>query len=191
MLIFVSCRQLLNGLLLLVVSSTRQGSINWLVCVYCGYNVICLMRSHWTSLFKNFYAKPTFLCWHRGWSLPGCLSSSVILLHPKLRLHWYYHDYLIHSSKSWEPDFYTKYSMPAVTRYWTRATGVAGRFVNHYTITNSHLLQTKLSILKVFFIHNQLGNHLYFVPIVVMVKPLMSIRTDYFQDIAVGLDCFC
>jgi len=37
-----------------------------------------------TSLFNNMYAKPTCLCWRRGWSLPGCLSYPVVHLHPKL-----------------------------------------------------------------------------------------------------------
>ena len=31
---------------LLVVSSTPQGSSNWLVCIYCGYNVMVLYSEH-------------------------------------------------------------------------------------------------------------------------------------------------
>ena len=36
---------LIRSVLVLVVSRTRQGSVNSLVCVYCGFNVIILFQS--------------------------------------------------------------------------------------------------------------------------------------------------
>ena len=66
-----------------VVSSTRQGSINRLVCVSRG----CIVMILWglvelVSLFQNI-AKPEpiflhylWLRWHWGWSLPGYLSPN-------------------------------------------------------------------------------------------------------------------
>ena len=32
------------------------------------------------SLFQNIITKPTFLCWHWGWSLPECKSPNPIVL---------------------------------------------------------------------------------------------------------------
>ena len=58
----------------LAVCSIRQGSVNWLVCLYYGYSVMI----HW------------------GWSLPGCLSSSVIHLRAKLKRGRHWHDSPIH-----------------------------------------------------------------------------------------------
>ena len=61
-------------------------ALDGLVCIYCGYNVIITWGlTKLVSLFQNIYAKPTFLCWHWGWSQPGCLSSSVVILCPKPR----------------------------------------------------------------------------------------------------------
>ena len=48
--------------LVLVGSNTLQGSINWLVCVYCGYNVLILWGlTDLVSLFENTYAMQTLL----------------------------------------------------------------------------------------------------------------------------------
>jgi len=73
-----------NSVLLLdpVVSRTQQGSINWHVCdfVY-TISVVTMLWSHKLVIFFRTFTQR----WHWGWSLPGCLSSSVVLLHPKLR----------------------------------------------------------------------------------------------------------
>ena len=45
----------------LVVSSIRQGSINWLVCIYCGDNVMIFWGLTELLSFQNINAKPTFL----------------------------------------------------------------------------------------------------------------------------------
>ena len=69
--------------LVLDVSSNRQGSIKWLVCICCGYNVMTLLGLiEFVSLFRT---STLSLCWYWGWSLTGCLSSSVVLLRPKLK----------------------------------------------------------------------------------------------------------
>ena len=74
-----------------------QFSINWLICICCGYNFMILWGLiELVSLSQNIYPKPTFLCWHWGWSLPGYSSSSVVLLHPKLSRGKHYHDSLLH-----------------------------------------------------------------------------------------------
>ena len=86
--------------LVLVVSSTRQRSFNWLVTsLYMLWLqlYIDLMRSHLTSQpFSEHHAKATLLCWQWGWSLTGCLSSSVVLLRPKLRRDRHLRDSPIH-----------------------------------------------------------------------------------------------
>ena len=58
-------------------SNCLQHLADWLACV-----VVTTLRYFEVSLnqsvFQIIYANPTFLCWHWGWSLPGCLSSSVV-----------------------------------------------------------------------------------------------------------------
>ena len=61
---------------LLCPTFTTLGRVNWLVCIYFGYNVIILEGL--IKLFKNIYTNLTSLYWHWVWSLPGCWSSSVV-----------------------------------------------------------------------------------------------------------------
>jgi len=64
-----------NGVVLvlaLVVPCTRQNSINRLVWIYCGYNVLILWGFiELVSLFHNIYPKPNFLSWLWGRLLPS------------------------------------------------------------------------------------------------------------------------
>ena len=70
-----------------------------------------LMRHHSIKqTFLNIIAKPAFLCWHGVWSLPGCLWSPVVILHPRLRWNHNQGDLRVtRDTLCWQSDFYTKY----------------------------------------------------------------------------------
>ena len=67
--------------LVMVVSSTLQDAVNWLVCIHCGYDVMILWGPYSVCLRTFMLSQPfcagtegghcQALCWHWGWSLPG------------------------------------------------------------------------------------------------------------------------
>ena len=102
----------------------------WLQCFY-------LMRSNsiiqpFSSLMKIVIVELTFLSWDKGWPLPGCLLSSVVLLCPKLRRdqHWpqcwvtFLHcdlqfQVIWDRVPNAQSQVFTSNTMPAQSGYWT------------------------------------------------------------------------
>jgi len=112
------------------VSSCFQhsaGSINWLVCIYCGYNVMILWDFiERVSLFQNVYTKPTFPCSHPQWivyvpSWDETDTNMILWFMTWIKESCDCHRWWTHSLQCRGPDFYTKYNMPASSEYWTRA----------------------------------------------------------------------
>ena len=87
--------------------------------VYSVYIVCTMILWGLTKLvnsFHNIYAKLTSLCWHWGWSLPGCLStlsgSFTSQTETVSTSTWFCDSRGIHSPQCWEPGFNTKDTMP-------------------------------------------------------------------------------
>ena len=147
----------------LVISSTRQGSINGLVCIYCGYNIMFI----WVFLIskKTFTPNRPLNAGTEGVTarvlviLSGSFTGQIET-GPALTL--FSDSWGIHSPQCWEPGFNSKYTMHTMTVYWNRTLACQADVLTTALPTplygNTECVNTYLSLLLVCltYLHLQL-----------------------------------